>query len=469
MGQTRTLSPDQVEKRRTRRVALATIIGTTIEWYDFFIYASAAGLIFNKLFFAPAGPAFATILAFASVGISFLFRPLGAFLAGHFGDRIGRRAMLVITLIAMGLATALIGLLPAYETIGILAPILLILLRIIQGISAGGEWGGAVLMAVEHAPTEKRGLFGSFPQIGVPLGLLLASAVFALMSGVISPGEAFVEWGWRIPFLLSIGLLFLGHWIRRSVEESPIFEEIKERKLGTKAPVIQLFKNHTPLVLLAAIMFAGNSALGYMTTGGFIQNYTTDPNGLLQMERTPVLIAVTISAATWMVFTWFAGYISDKIGRKNIYLIGWVMQFIGVFALFPLINMGTFGSVLAALTILSVGIGLTYGAQSAFYAELFPASIRFSGVSISYAIGAIIGGAFAPMIAAWLISATGSTESVVIYLAFMTGLGLLATLLLKDRTGIPLGPDHEEEQNLSPIYGAKSKVFISPEEKRGDC
>lgn len=457
MGQTHSISNAQTEKQRTRRVALATIIGTTIEWYDFFIYASAAGLIFNKLFFAPAGPAVATILAFASVGISFLFRPLGAFLAGHFGDRIGRRAMLVVTLIAMGLATALIGLLPTYDSIGIMAPILLILLRIIQGISAGGEWGGAVLMAVEHAPVEKRGLFGSFPQIGVPLGLLLASAVFALMSGVISPGEAFVEWGWRIPFLLSIGLLFFGHWIRRTVEESPIFEEIKERKLGTKAPVLLLFKNHALLVLLAALMFAGNSALGYMTTGGFIQNYTTDPNGLIRMERTPVLIAVTISAATWMFFTWFAGYISDKIGRRNIYLIGWAVQFIGVFALFPLINMGTWGSILAALTLLSIGIGLTYGAQSAFYAELFPASIRFSGVSISYAIGAIIGGAFAPMIAAWLIAATGSTESVVVYLAFMTGLGLLATLLLKDRTGIPLGPDHEAEQNESPIYGITRK------------
>ncbi|UNM95739.1 MHS family MFS transporter [Ignatzschineria rhizosphaerae] len=456
MGKQRTL--DQIsERRRTRRVAYATIIGTTIEWYDFFIYASAAGLIFNKLFFAPAGPTFATILSFASVGISFLFRPLGAFLAGHFGDRIGRRAMLVVTLIAMGVATALIGLVPTYDSIGILAPILLISLRIIQGISAGGEWGGAVLMAVEHAPTNKRGLFGAFPQIGVPLGLLLASAVFALMSGVISPGEAFMEWGWRVPFLLSIVLLFLGHWIRRSVDESPIFEEIKERKISTKAPVIQLFKHHGLLVLLAAFVCAGNNALGYMTTGGFIQNYTTDPNGPLQMDRTPILIAVTISAFTWMCFTLFAGYISDKIGRRNIYLIGWTVQLIGVFALFPLVNIGTWQSVLAALVLLSVGIGLTYGALSVFYAELFPASVRFSGVSITYAIGSIIGGAFAPMIAAWLVAATGSTESVTIYLAIMTGLSLTASLLLRDRTGIPLGPDHEEEQNASAIYGMKTK------------
>lgn len=436
-----------------RKVALATIIGTTVEWYDFFIYASAAGLVFKQLFFAPAGNELATLIAFASVGVSFLFRPLGAFLAGHFGDRIGRRAMLVVTLILMGASTSLIGLLPTYESIGIMAPILLVFLRILQGISAGGEWGGAVLMAVEHAPEGKRGRFGAFPQIGVPLGLLLASAVLALMSGVISPGEQFVEWGWRVPFLLSIGLLFLGHWIRRSVDESPVFEEIKERKASSRTPIIDLFKNHALLVLLAALVFAGNSALGYMTTGGFIQNYTTDPAGPLQMDRTPILLVVTVASAVWLLFTWLSGCWSDKIGRRNMYIIGWGVQLIGVFALFPLVNMGTWQSVLAALCILSVGIGLTYGAQSAFYSELFPASIRFSGVSISYALGAILGGAFSPMIAAALIGRTGSTESVVYYLATMTLVGLISTLLLKDRSNIPLGPQHEAEQSVSPIYG----------------
>ncbi|MBP6562944.1 MAG: MHS family MFS transporter [Neisseriaceae bacterium] len=436
-----------------RKVALATIIGTTVEWYDFFIYASVAGLVFKQVFFAPAGNELATLIAFASVGVSFLFRPLGAFLAGHFGDRIGRRAMLVVTLVLMGASTSLIGLLPTYDTIGIMAPILLVCLRILQGISAGGEWGGAVLMAVEHAPEGKRGRFGAFPQIGVPLGLLLASAVLALMSGVISPGEQFVEWGWRVPFLLSIVLLFLGHWIRRSVDESPVFEEIKERKANSRTPVLDLFKNHALLVLLAALVFAGNSALGYMTTGGFIQNYTTDPTGPLQMDRTPILMVVTVAAAVWLLFTWLSGCWSDKIGRRNMYIIGWFVQFIGVFLLFPLVNMATWQSVMAALCILSVGIGLTYGAQSAFYSELFPASIRFSGVSISYALGAILGGAFSPMIAAALIARTGSTESVVYYLAGMTLVGLIATLLLKDRSNIPLGPQHEAEQAASPIYG----------------
>lgn len=448
---------DALAKRNQRQVALATLIGTTVEWYDFFIYASAAALVFKQLYFTPAGNSLGTIIAFASVGVSFLFRPLGAFLAGHFGDKIGRRAILVITLILMGGATTLIGLLPTYDSIGIAAPILLILLRILQGISAGGEWGGAVLMAVEHAPEGKRGLFGSFPQIGVPLGLLLASAMLALMSGVISPGEEFVEWGWRIPFLFSVVLLFLGHWIRRSVDESPVFEEIKERKSEVKRPVLTLFKNHSLLVLLAALVFAGNGALGYMTTGGFIQNYTTDPSGPLKMDRTPILLIVTAAATTWMLFTFLAGWASDKIGRRNIYLIGWAAQLIGVFALFPLVNMGTWQSVWAALTLLSIGIGLTYGAQSAFYSELFPASIRFSGVSISYALGAILGGAFSPMISAAIVAKTGSTESVAYYLASMTLIGLIATLLLKDRSNIPLGPQYEELQNESPIYNFKKK------------
>ncbi len=437
--------------KEEKKVAYATIIGTTVEWYDFFIYAAAAGLVFKQLFFAPAGNTAGTLLAFATVGLSFLFRPLGAFLAGHYGDKLGRRFVLVLTLVCMGLSTALIGLLPTYESIGIWAPILLIFLRIMQGLSAGGEWGGAVLMAVEHAPTHKRGRFGSFPQIGVPLGLLMASGMFALMSGVIAPGDAFLEWGWRIPFLFSIVLLFLGHWIRRTVEESPVFEEIKERKSASKTPIVDLFKNHTALVLTAALVFAGNSAIGYMTTGGFIQNCKTNPDGPIALARTPILLSVTLSAVVWLIFTWFSGGLSDKIGRRNTYLIGWVIQLIGVLALFPLVNMGTILSVTMGLCLLSVGIGMTYGAQSAFYSELYPASIRFSGVSISYALGAILGGAFSPLIASWIVSNTGGTGYVAVYLAGMTLIGFFATLALRDRTGIPLGPDHEAEQLKSPL------------------
>ncbi|RSZ61963.1 MFS transporter [Corynebacterium hylobatis] len=432
-------------RREQRRVVAATTIGTAIEWYDYFLYAAAAGLVFNQLMFSPLGTGGATIVAFLTVGLSFLFRPFGAFLAGHFGDRYGRRVVLMVTLFAMGGATALIGLLPTYETVGILAPILLILLRIIQGISAGGEWGGAVLLAVEHAPDNKRGLFGSGPQVGVPAGLLLSSGILALMN-VIAPGDAFLEWGWRVPFLLSIVLVFIGYFIRMGVDESPVFAQIAQRKGTTANPVKTLFGKYTPLVITAALLFAGQNTVGYMTTGGYIQNYATNPEGLA-MERGPVLLAVTFSAATWMFFTLLAGWVSDHIGRRNTYLIGYIALGIGAAALFPLVNTGSLAILYVALILLTVGLGLTYGQQAATYAELFPASIRFSGVSITYAIGSIVGGAFAPSIAAALVEATGTTTSVTIYLLTMVTVGLIAAVLLRDRTGIPLGPDHEEIQS----------------------
>ncbi|WP_036316830.1 MFS transporter [Microbacterium sp. B24] len=435
-----------------RRVVFATIVGTTVEWYDFFIYASAAGLVFGSLFFAPAGEGFAQVLSFITVGISFLFRPFGAFLAGHFGDKYGRRLVLMVTLILMGVATTLVGLLPTYAAIGMAAPILLVLLRILQGISAGGEWGGAVLMAVEHAPKTRRGIFGASPQMGVPLGLLLASGMLALMA-TIAPGEAFLQWGWRVPFLLSFVLIVIGYYIRRRVEESPVFAELAERKEETRMPIVALFRKHTLLVVIAALVFAGNNAVGYMTTGGYIQRYATDPKGPIGLATADVLGAVTLSAITWLVFTFLSGWISDRIGRRTTYIIGWLAQLAGVFLLFPLVNTGSIVLLTLGLVVLTVGLGFTYGPQAALYAELFPASIRFSGVSISYAIGAILGGAFAPTIAQAIVQATGSTTGVTWYLAGMTLLGLIATLLLRDRSGIPLGPDHEPEQTVSPIRG----------------
>ncbi|MDJ0348039.1 MFS transporter [Cryobacterium sp. PH29-G1] len=453
MSSVSTAAPPIQRSSDRRRVAMATVIGTTIEWYDFFLYASAAGLIFAELFFKPAGPQIGILLAFASVGVSFLFRPIGAFLAGHFGDRLGRRAMLVVTLILMGSATTLIGVLPTYSQIGVAAPVILLLLRILQGISAGGEWGGAVLMAVEHAPDGKRGRFGAFPQIGVPLGLLLASGVLALMTGVISPGAAFLEWGWRIPFLLSFVLIVAGYIVRRSVDESPVFKEIAKRKQQTKVPIVVLFRKHWLLVILGALTFAGNSAAGYMTTGGYLQNYATDPNGFVGMERTPVLLAVTGSAVVWLAMTWIAGGLSDKIGRRNTYIIGWIVQLATVFLLFPLVNTGNVWLLFLGLSLFTVGNGFTYGQQAAYFTELFPASIRYSGVAITYALGAIIGGAFAPLVAAALVQATGTALSVAFYIAGVTVIAFAATLLLRDRTGIPLGPDHEAEQAIGQIYG----------------
>ena len=440
-------APSDAGSRRTqRRVAFATIVGTTIEWYDFFIYATAAGLVFAQVFFAPAGESIGLLLAFASVGISFLFRPLGAFLAGHFGDKIGRRPMLVLTLILMGISTTLIGVLPTYETAGLLAPVVLLLLRILQGISAGGEWGGAVLMAVEHAPASRRGRAGSFPQLGVPLGMLLASGVTAVMTGWVSPGDAFIEWGWRVPFLLSIVLIVVGYLVRRAVEESPIFTEIAEKKQQTKVPAAELFRKHWVLVLLAALVFAGNNAAGYMATGGFIPSYATGEK--VGLDRTDVLLAITFAAAMWFIFTLLSGFVADTIGRKRTYLIGFSVQALMVFPLFWLIDTGSLPMLYLALGLFAVGLGMSYGPQAAWYSEIFPASVRFSGVSISYALGAILGGAFAPTIAQALINSTGTSASVSLYLLGMTVVSIAAVLLLRDRPGIDLSINNQAEQEV---------------------
>lgn len=429
-----------------RRVVAATTIGTAIEWYDYFLYAAVAGLVFNHLMFGPLEGGLATIISFLTVGLSFLFRPVGAFLAGHFADRFGRRVVLMVTLIAMGGATTLIGVLPTYETVGIWAPILLITLRIIQGISAGGEWGSAVLMAVEHAPTDKRGLYGAGPQIGVPAGLLLSSGVLSIMN-TIAPGDAFMDWGWRVPFLLSFVLVLVGYLIRMGVDESPVFAEIAEREEEEATnPIGTLFKKFTPLVLVAALVFAGNGTVGYMTTGGYIQRYATDPEGPVALDRGDVLNAVTVSAFSWALTTLFAGFISDYIGRRNTYLLGFILQGIGAAALFPLVNTGSLGLLYGALLFLTVGLGLTYGAQSAMYAELFPASIRATGVSITYALGSVLGGAFAPMIAASLVEATGTTFAVSGYLVSASIVGFICTFILRERKGIALGAEHEAEQ-----------------------
>ena len=437
-----------------KRVAAATIIGTTVEWYDYFIYATAVGLVFAKLFFEPAGGGMAQIVAFASVGLSFLFRPLGAFLAGHYGDKLGRRAMLVITLLMMGGATALIGLLPTYEQIGMAAPILLLLLRILQGISAGGEWGGAVLMAVEHADPKKRGLAGSLPQLGVPLGMLLASGVMALMTGVISPGAEFEEWGWRVPFLLSVVLVGVGFWVRRAVDESPVFLEIAETKQQSKMPIVQLMKKYWVLVLLGALVFAGNNAPGYMTTGGFITKYATAD---LHLDKTDVLVAVAVGSVFWFIFTLLGGYLADKIGRVRTYQIGFVCSAIAVFLIFPIMNTGELSMLYLALFLFSIGLGFTYGPQASLYSEMFPASVRFSGVSIAYALGAILGGAFAPMIAQAILESTGSTIGISWYLFVAVLLGFIAVSLLRDRSGLDLSIKNEEEQATgSLVFGKKS-------------
>jgi len=420
-------------RREERRVLAGTLVGTTIEWYDFFIYAQAAGLVFGELFFAPLGATGGQIASWASLGISFLFRPLGAVIAGHLGDRLGRKRMLVLTLILMGASTSLIGVLPTYADIGIMATVLLVLLRVLQGFSAGGEWGGAALMSVEHAPKERRGFFGAYPQIGVPVGMILATFTMWVLNLAIGP-EAFLAWGWRLPFLFSIVLIVVGYLIRRSVEESPVFLELQERRRESSAPLSMLFRHHTREVVLTALIFIANNAAGYL----LIAFFTTYVSTVIGMPRETALLMTTLASFGWLIFTMAGGWVSDRIGRVRTFQIGYGLLAVWSVPMWFLIDTGNVGLYFVALFVLTIGLGLSYGPQSALYAEMFPADVRYSGVSIGYALGAILGGAFAPLIAELLLKNTGASWSIGVYILGITIVSLVAVSFVKETRGAPL-------------------------------
>ncbi|WP_461187052.1 MFS transporter [Arthrobacter sp. Z4-13] len=427
-------------RREERKVLAGTLVGTTIEWYDFFIFAQLTATLLSPLFLAPlneSNPGLAQILSFALIGISFLFRPLGAVVAGHLGDRLGRKAMLVFTLVMMGAATALIGMLPTYAQIGAWAPILLITLRIIQGFSAGGEWGGAALMAVEHAPLNKRGLFGAYPQIGVPIGMILATGLLFFLNTSMSR-EDFAAWGWRVPFLLSIVLIVVGYLIRRAVAESPVFQEMAARKQESKAPLGVLVRSHKRPVLYSTLIFIGNNAAGYLLIAFFIAYATRT----LQMPTPQVLLATTLASFGWLVFTLAGGWLSDRIGRVKTFLAGYAIIFAWMIPMFALIDTRNIWLYGVALFVLTIGLGLSYGPMSAMYAEMFPANVRYSGISIGYAFGAILGGAFAATIAETLLQTTRWAGSIGIYIMVLCVISAIGVLLAKETKGRPLGVSH---------------------------
>ena len=446
-----TIRTDEAAPRRTaeeRKVLASTLVGTTIEWYDYFIYAQAAAFVLAPLFFGPMAednPGLAQVISWASLGISFLFRPLGAIVAGHLGDRLGRKLVLVVTLVGMGGATVLIGLLPGYAAIGIWAPILLILLRIVQGFSAGGEWGGAALMSVEHAPRHKRSAFGSYPQIGVPIGMILATAFMTILTSSMST-EAFMSWGWRIPFLSSAVLILVGYIIRRVVEESPVFREMQLRKKESSAPLGVLFKHHKKNVILAALIFAANNAAGYLVIA-FFASYGSN---VLDMSRTATLIASFIGGVSWLVFTMFGGWIGDKIGKILTFQIGYAIIILWAVPMWFLLDTASLPLFTIAIVVITIGLGPSYGPQSALYAEMFPARVRYSGVSIGYALGSIVGGAFAPMIAQMLLNRTGAGWPIGVYIAILGIISFIAVSMVpKSVEGKDLHVEEVHEEYLA--------------------
>lgn len=409
-----------------KRVLAGSMVGTTIEWFDFFIYAQAAGLIFATQYFDPVSnesASLAQIISWASLGISFLFRPLGAILAGHLGDRLGRKPVLVVTLVGMGLATMLMGVLPTYASIGMAAPILLVVLRILQGLSAGGEWGGAAMLSVEHAPAGKRGLFGAFPQVGVPLGMFLATIFMLVLSTLLTP-EQFLAWGWRIPFLSSVVLILLGYLIRRAVEESPAFAEMEELKEKSTAPLAVLFKGHLGTVIKCALIFAANNAIGYFV----IAYFTAYGTKVVGYTRPQALAVALVASIGWFFGTLYFGHLSDKVGRRTTFIGGYVVLALYITPVFLAVDSGNVMLFGAAVFLLGVILGASYGPQSAMYAEMFPVKVRLSGVSIGYAFGSIIGGAFAPMIAEMLYSRFETSMAIAAYGVVISIVSLIGVL-----------------------------------------
>ncbi len=397
--------------RSIRPVILASFIGTTIEWYDFFLYGTAAALVFNRLFFPTLSPLAGTLSAYGTFAVGFIARPLGGIIFGHYGDRVGRRTMLVWSLVIMGVATALMGLLPGYDRIGIWAPLLLVFLRFAQGIGVGGEWGGAVLMAVEHSGGDRRGLHGSWPQMGVPAGLLLSTGVFALVAGRL-PESAFLSWGWRIPFLLSVALILVGLFVRLRLAESPLFDRVKSDEGVARAPIIEVVKRHPREIVVGMGMRFGQNVLFYIFTV-FVLSYG---EGTLGYSRSTMLSGLATAAAVGLFsIPLFAAW-SDRVGRRPVYLAGAVISLLYAFLFFPILELGPGWVAIAIVLGLNLGQDLMYGPQAAYFSELFSTRVRYSGASLVYQLTSVFSGGLAPIIATLLLARRGP-GAVALYMA----------------------------------------------------
>lgn len=397
----------QVSKKEVRTAVSSATIGTTIEWYDFFLYGTAAGLVFDRLYFPNDDPIVATLLAYATFAVGFIARPLGGLVFGHLGDRIGRKKTLVATMYIMGISTFLIGAIPTYDQIGYWAPVLLTLLRIAQGIAIGGEWGGAVLLSVEYAPKNRRGFFGSFPQMGIAFGLLLGTGAFTMLSVFMSP-ENFLAWGWRIAFFASIVLVIVGLYLRSKIAETPAFRAARANMEGLEraVPLAELFKDR----ISRRHMFLGMGTryaegVSYNLWAVFLISFAT---GSIGFEQTDVLISLMITAAVLAVFIPIWGRVSDSLPRRWVFGGGAIALAIVVFPAFWAMQSGSW-IVLTLVLILVLGIihPAMYGPQAAFYAELFPPSTRYSGISIVYQVSGIVAGGLTPMILTWLLGMGG--------------------------------------------------------------
>ncbi|HEX9892386.1 MAG TPA: MFS transporter [Gemmatimonadales bacterium] len=401
---------------------LASFIGTTIEWYDFFLYGTAAALVFNRLFFPTLDPLAGTLSAYGTFAVGFVARPLGGAVFGHYGDRVGRRTMLVWSLLLMGIATALIGLIPAYDRIGVWAPVLLVLLRFIQGIGVGGEWAGAVLMVVEHSGGERRGFHGAWPQMGVPAGLLLSTGIFALLSATLSE-TALLAWGWRIPFLISVILIGVGLFIRLRLLETPAFARLKESGRESRVPLVDLFREHPREILVGMGMRFAQNVLFYVYTV-FVLSYGEKTLGY---PRGTMLGGVMLASIVGLFSIPFWSHLSDRVGRRPVYLTGAVISLLFVWPFFWLLGRGSTALIwLSIVFAMNVGHDLMYGPMAAYLSELFGTHVRYSGASLVYQLTSVFSGGLAPFIATLLMARYG-TGAVAAYLGIACTITVVAT------------------------------------------
>jgi metabolite-proton symporter len=416
-----------------RKVIVASVIGTSLEWYDFFIYGTAAALVFNQLFFPSFEPLVGTLLAFATFAVGFVSRPLGGVVFGHYGDRLGRKNVLVVTLLLMGIATFLIGVLPTHAAIGVWAPVLLVLLRFLQGLGLGGEWGSAVLMTMESGDARRRGLNASWPQVGVSIGLLLANGVLSLM-GVLTSDEAFLSWGWRVPFLLSGLLVIVGLWIRMTLAESPLFREAEDVDHKEAAPVVEVLRRYPKQVLLAIGARIGVDVAFYT----FVLFITTYVATYLDLPQQYALNAVLIAAAVQVIAIPYFGHLSDRFARRPIYLFGALGSAIWVFVFFALLDTGQFTLIVLAAVIALILHAAMYGPQAAFIAEMFPTKVRYTGASMGYQLAGIVGGALAPIISVALLDRFDTSVAVSVYAAAMLLLTIISVFFAPETSKVDL-------------------------------
>ncbi|HZT11886.1 MAG TPA: MFS transporter [Candidatus Baltobacteraceae bacterium] len=432
-----------VQKRTpTALVAAATLIGTSIEWYDFYVYGYAAALIFPTIFFPKSDPFMGQMASYGIFWVGFLGRPLGGMVFGHFGDKVGRKLMLVMTLSIMGLATFIVGLLPTYSQIGILAPVLLVLLRFCQGIAVGGEWGGAVVMAAEHAQARHKGLLASCPQMGVPIGLILASVIFNLVTRQYYSGggasASFASIAWRAPFLLSIVLVVIGLAVRLSVAETPAFERVKAQAAVVAAPILSVLRNNWRTVVLAGGAFVAINGGFYLITTQLV-SYGGGPHSVLKLDPRIFFTANLIGSAVALLATPFGGWLSDRLGRRPVYMAGVALLLVFAFPIYALVDTKDPRLIVAAVCLYQVPSSAAYGALAAMFSELFGANVRYSGASLGYQGAAIFAGGLAPLIATVLLRLSGGSSWVLaLYLAIMAVISLLSIYLIAETRHVDL-------------------------------